>query len=101
MRKINYRVKNPTRRKVLIIYLILIGLVIGGATFSPVFRSFRNISNILVQSTALGIISSGQTFVILSSGIDLSVGSIMSLTTALVSSTMQNSPLAILGSIGW
>lgn len=41
------------------------------------FMSFRNITNILRQVSIIGIISLGMTIVILSGGIDLSVGSVL------------------------
>ncbi len=44
---------------------------------SPAFLSFQNAFNILVQAAALGILATGMTFVLLTAGIDLSVGSIM------------------------
>lgn len=48
---------------------------------SPYFLKGRNISNILVQSSILAIIAAGETIVILTGGIDLSVGSIVALTS--------------------
>jgi len=86
------------RRKdstVITIYLILIILFIIPSLISPVFRSYGNISNILHQAASLGIVSIGQTFVILFSGLDLSVGSVISLTTVLGATLMRDSPLAI------
>jgi ribose transport system permease protein len=50
------------------------------ATFSllsPQFFTLKNLFNILVQSSSLAIIAVGMTFVLLTAGIDLSVGSIM------------------------
>ncbi|NAS10622.1 ABC transporter permease [Poritiphilus flavus] len=44
---------------------------------SPEFFSFNNFFNILVQGAALAILATGMTFVLLTAGIDLSVGSIM------------------------
>lgn len=47
------------------------------------FLTTRNFDNILRQAVALGIVSVGQTFAILTAGIDLSVGSVISLTSCL------------------
>jgi ribose transport system permease protein len=50
------------------------------ATFSwlsPQFFTLKNLFNILVQSSSLAIIAVGMTFVLLTAGIDLSVGSVM------------------------
>jgi len=48
------------------------------------FFKFENLFNIVKQSALYGIIAIGMTFVIISGGIDLSVGSIISLTGAVV-----------------
>ena len=47
------------------------------------FLSEQNIANVLSQSVVLALVSFGQTFVIIAGGIDLSVGSLASLTTVL------------------
>jgi ribose transport system permease protein len=53
-------------------------IVIAGSFASDVFLSWINIRNILLQSAMLGVVSVGMTFVILTGGIDLSVGSVLS-----------------------
>ena len=61
-------------------------LVIVGAVFSalsPEFLSARNLVNVLVQSASLGIVATGMAFVLLTAGIDLSVGSAMFVSAAL------------------
>src|SRR3984893_2667109 len=58
----------------------LIGLVVLGVVFSfatSAFLSFRNLLNVLDQVTVLGILAIGMTAVIVSGGIDLSVGSVL------------------------
>jgi ribose transport system permease protein len=49
------------------------------SVLSPNFLSAGNLRNVLWQVTAIGIIAIGQTFVILTGGIDLSVGGIAAL----------------------
>ena len=49
---------------------------------SEKFLSLDNFVNILIQSSAIGIVSIGMTFVLLTAGIDLSAGSIMFLCAA-------------------
>ena len=61
--------------------LLLIIIVTIMSFLSPRFFTFSNIVNILRQSSINGIISCGMTFVILTSGIDLSVGAILALST--------------------
>ena len=61
-------------------------LAIVGAVFSalsPEFLSGRNLVNVLVQSASLGIVATGMAFVLLTAGIDLSVGSAMFVSAAL------------------
>ena len=50
----------------------------------PGFASTRVICNILTDNAFLGIIAVGMTFVILTGGIDLSVGSILALSSVLI-----------------
>lgn len=57
----------------LIVFVIICALA---AILSPEFLTVRNLSNLLQQSSLTGIIAIGMTLVILTSGIDLAVGSI-------------------------
>jgi ribose transport system permease protein len=61
-------------------------LVFVAAVFSalsPEFLATRNLVNVLVQSASLGIVATGMAFVLLTAGIDLSVGSAMFVSAAL------------------
>ena len=69
------------------IVFVLIALVIIISIAAPVFLSPRNISNVLQQVSTLGILSMGVTVLMISGGIDLSVGSAIS-TVAVVAGTM-------------
>lgn len=53
----------------------LIALFIAGALINPVFLSPTNLFNVLTRSAFIGVIAVGATFVIISGGLDLSVGS--------------------------
>ncbi|MBE0478592.1 ABC transporter permease [Candidatus Aerophobetes bacterium] len=90
-----FKLLRGKHRTVVTIYLILAVLFIIPSLVSPVFRSYENISNILNQTASLGIVSMGQTFIVLLSGLDLSVGSVISLTTVLCATSMGNDPLTI------
>lgn len=57
----------------------LVVIVIFFAIASPVFLTFSNISNILLSTVVVGLLGIGVTFVIISSGIDLSTGTGMTL----------------------
>ena len=49
---------------------------------SPYFLSTGNLSNILVQASVIALLAGGQTFVILTGGVDLAVGAITALAGA-------------------
>jgi ribose transport system permease protein len=63
--------------------IALIILVIGISIVSPEFRSVNNFLSLLRQSSINGFIAFGMTFVILTGAIDLSVGSVLALSTVL------------------
>ena len=59
---------------------LFVMVFLGFGILAPSFFSGQNLLNILIQASALTIIATGMTFVLLTAGIDLSVGSIMFLT---------------------
>lgn len=59
--------------------LVLLFMIIGMSLTSQAFLSTNNIFNILLQVSVICVISVGMTYVILTGGIDLSVGSIVAL----------------------
>jgi ribose transport system permease protein len=61
--------------------IILLLLVLAMTLLSPVFLTGANISNVVVQTSVLAVLAIGQLFVILVAGIDLSVGSVLGLST--------------------
>ncbi|MDQ2697915.1 MAG: ABC transporter permease [Actinomycetota bacterium] len=67
--------------------LILLVLVVTMANLSPVFFTTQNLGNVLQQSAAIAILAIGQLLVILTGGIDLSVGSTVAL-SAVVGATV-------------
>lgn len=61
-------------------------ILFGGAIMtimSPVFATMRNIENVLQSATIIAVVAIGQTFVILVAGIDLSVASVLVLSSVL------------------
>src|SRR5581483_2321215 len=71
-------------RNGLAVWLIVAVLVVVMAVHrGGSFLSEQNVSNVLSQSVVLALVAIGQTFVVVSGGIDLSVGSLASLTTVL------------------
>ena len=65
---------------------VLGGILLLGFAFSqlsPAFLQFRNLQNIIVQASVTGVMAIGMTFVIMTAGIDISVGGILYLTLVL------------------
>jgi ribose/xylose/arabinose/galactoside ABC-type transport system permease subunit len=75
-----------------VIALLLLGLYLTLAT--PNFLTESNISNVLRRTSVIAILAIGQTFVILSAGIDLSVGSTSAL-AASTSAVLMTQPIRI------
>lgn len=74
-------------------YKSLIGLVLlcGIITFvAPTFLTLSNITNVFTQVSVNAIIAVGMTFVILTGGIDLSVGSTLAISGALAASIIKS-----------
>ena len=85
----------------LILSFFLLCLVI--TLLSDRFLTPSNIVNILRQSTINGIIAVGMTFVILTAGIDLSVGAVLALTSVITADMLQGGmgvPTAVLIGLG-
>lgn len=70
---------NRLRRRLLNLapLLLFAGVLIVFGTQSEKFREPRNLINIVVQASSTGIVAVGMTFVLLTAGVDLSVGAIM------------------------
>ncbi len=79
---------------------VILGLVVLCAIFSVLSEAFRtpgNLRNILIQAGTNSIIAAGMTFVVLAAGIDLSVGSIVALSSVLGASIMKSTGNVALG----
>lgn len=63
---------------------IFIALFVVASVSAPQFLTTQNMANLLQQSSLTGIVAIGMTVVILTSGIDLSVGSVAALSGMLV-----------------
>ncbi len=80
----------------LLAFLVLTMVV--GTLVSPVFLTGRNLENIIVTGAVISVLAVGQFMVIVTRGIDLSVGSVAALATVVIAITLQNgqpAPLAI------
>jgi ribose transport system permease protein len=70
-------------------------LVFLGLSFaSPFFLQANNLLNLLDQSVVTGIVAAGMTFVILTGGIDLSVGSVLGVTAVIMGLTIRHYGIA-------
>ncbi len=100
------QVQESSRREFLQRYGLILSfllLCIVLALLSDRFLTVGNATNILRQSTINGIIAVGMTVVILTAGIDLSVGSILALSSVITASMLQSGlpvPAAILIGLG-
>jgi ribose transport system permease protein len=70
---------------------LVLGLVLAIA--SPHFLKSNNLLNLLDQSVVIGVVAIGMTFVILTGGIDLSVGSVAGLTGIILGLAMREMPI--------
>jgi ribose transport system permease protein len=68
--------------------LILLLLVIAFSMSSASFRRLDNFMLIALQASIIGIVAAGQTMVLLTGGIDLSVGSVVALAGVVAASLM-------------
>jgi ribose transport system permease protein len=72
------------------IILIFLAICIILSFLSPVFLTMRNVLNVFRQVSITGIMGVGMTFVILTGGIDLSVGSLLALAGVLAAGLQVN-----------
>lgn len=77
-------IKSSLLKYISLIGLLLICIVI--TLISPRFLTVSNILNVLTQVSVNAILAIGMSFVILTGGIDLSVGSVLAITGAVVAS---------------
>ena len=83
--------------------LALIILMVFVSILNPTFLQANNLMNLMRQLIINGFIALGMTFVILTGGIDLSVGSTLAVTSAIFAGLLQNGMntiLAILIALG-
>ena len=80
-------------------FIALVILVLGLGIAKPEFRAFSNLTSLLRQASFNGLIAIGMTCVILSDGIDLSVGSVFALSAIICAELIMAgiaAPLAVL-----
>ena len=94
IRSFNFATKS--RSGLLVVIALLALLFLFGALISDRFRSVSNLLNVFEQSTGLALVSLGQTLTVLTGGIDLSVGSMISLLSVLMSGTIDGEAARVL-----
>jgi ribose transport system permease protein len=77
--------------------VVLVVLLIGFAVSSPNFTSAGNIANILVQSTILLLIALPMTLIIMTEGLDLSMGAVLTFASIVLASVTLATGSAALG----
>ncbi len=99
---------HPLRKRFLVafskMYLFVVFAVIiaVGAVVSPYFLTVRNLSNIITATSITSVLAVGQFFVIVTGGIDLSVGALAALSTvvsAILLANHQPAPVAIVATV--
>jgi ribose transport system permease protein len=61
----------------------LVLLIILFSLWSPFFFNFDNLNNILISTSVVGVLALGETFVIVTGGIDLSIGTVMTMASVM------------------
>lgn len=92
------------RRKEVSVLLALVALCVVISVLSPFFLRVTNIFNVLRQFSIIGILAVGEALVIITGGIDLSVGSVVGLcgvVTALLANAGLPVPLVLAASVAF
>ena len=92
-----------TSQKALVIFalnqatlLLFIGVLLTFSLLSPAFLNLTNVANLFVQSSSTMVVGVGMTFVLLTAGVDLSVGAIMFVAAAVAGKlTLISTPLPV------
>ncbi|MBD3247178.1 ribose ABC transporter permease [Candidatus Pacearchaeota archaeon] len=95
--RINRFFRNNIRHFALIGIIIILFVLFF--SLSPAFRSLESFMNIIRRVMVLGIVSIGMTFVILSGGLDLSIGSNLALSGVVAAIVLNSTGNAFLGFI--
>jgi ribose transport system permease protein len=95
------RIRNLLSQSGPLLGLLVLGFVL--TLMSDRFLTFTNLTNVGQQIAVIAIVALGSTFVIISGGIDLSVGSVLALSSAVFAIAFAQAhlplPLAILGGL--
>jgi ribose transport system permease protein len=81
------------------LFLVLLLIIIVGHIVTPNFLTVRNASNVIAFSSIIALLAVGQFYVILTGGIDLSVGAVLALSTVITALLLRTDMNAILASV--
>ncbi|MBA3519041.1 MAG: ABC transporter permease [Rhizobiales bacterium] len=91
---------SPALLRLLGALVALVAVMLIGALRNPEFLTPENVLNVLRQNAVLALLAVGMTIVIVSGGIDLSVGSVLSFTSVLsVVLARYGIPVAVVGPV--
>jgi ribose transport system permease protein len=79
----------------LLAFAALLVIIVFFSIASEHFLTFGNLKGILLATSVTGILAMGVTFVIISGGIDLSIGTVMTLSAVMTGVTITNAGLPI------
>lgn len=79
--------------------LIIAALFVGLTLASPVFLTGSNLINVVRQTALLAVLGFAMTLVILVGGIDLSIGSVLALSSCLAASYLKEPSTIVIGTI--
>ena len=84
-------------------FVVLVALLGSFSLFAPNFAAWNNMVNIMQATAVNGVLGVAVTFVIITAGIDLSVGTMMTLTAVMAGLTLTNAgmplPIGILAAL--
>jgi len=83
-----FRISEPA---ILVLAGIIVAMIVFGALASDRFASVKNATNVLEQAAPLGFAALGQMLVVVSGGIDLSIGAIVAVSSVLLAGTVNGS----------
>lgn len=74
--------------EIVVLFFFLV-ITASASALNPLFLTSANLTNVMRQAAALGVVAIGQTFVILVNGMDLSVGSVATV-SGIIAAVMMN-----------
>lgn len=98
MKELRLQRKSFDVKKLSLIIALLVLIVIM-SFLTDKFLKISNLFNILTQVSINGVLAAGMTFVIISGGIDLSVGSVLAIVGVVFALAKTNLALALIGSM--